>query len=1375
MDSVDLQNFLAEIVQTQTQKEQTQTTRAKQKAIVDTEFNLGTSRVCDFFNSSFSRDDIENSLKSISPFRENINFDQQSLFVLELISKVSINADHANKYSEAMEDIRKFAQDNIVGKDSNSTMKIMVKILGGDKPGLHEKSFVFPNQLLKSKAIKQYLCFVESSGGKDEEIKSVPLMVGSRWCATYGMNPIELHNAGEDATGFRGYFIMDSQKSSEAKYFLAHEKLSHNLPITILDDRNNRGCMTTLKIQDTQNNSIETNIYKEKNVYVLDTADFNVKIPTNKLFKQMHILMSALNAKDPEIMYFETYNEFMAGLIAKVGGQGVQSLIMYDYEENSMDPLVPMNEEEDLDVALAALYKNEEKFNLYKSLNKTKADIRDYGKAVVDSIFPSVAAPETSATNNTKYRKEFNILNGKAMLLMKMIIQNNLSEQLIIPLTNRNNAGYITYLTPAEVIKMDLTRDGGKELKDTDNKFYRPNANAKQGDSNIFEALAFNNLHDVLSHLSKLIKPRSPHSTMLDVRLLNASHTGVVDPSESPATAKNGLDNTAAVTVGFSSAKDPRKIQQYLLTILKKHGITHANLFQDTEVSKEKKLVFEYTKKHNLFLNDILFSENSDMKAVISLENIFNKYNNFLTVWKYKLPKLFNIINAMDQLNKQYTDLFDIVYNLELDCYEIDIEETFDFSNTLLDYQNTKLTIAMWNIFLKFKKELMDNEISYELLMKKKNDPQVQRILFWELIDSEKIDREEVRDFDKKTRKLISVNSVPFATVNYYTYIDIRNTFKRDYRYMDVAIMEDIFEINTESGEKTYYTGSYNILCDGGRIYRPLYNSKVIKDLGLTNDKAMNEYHNNNRSFEKVLSDGVIEMVFPLEMEYFNIASNYRNIKSERYAEIDPYCIYGVVSSCARMFNHNPANRCMHECQMKKAALTFGSTNLKNMFETTMKLLHTAQQCLVTTKTNEFFGRYSKNGINVHLGILIDTNNVEDSYVIHDRLARSIETEKTFVIDCVLNEGETPGISEQNDNKRKIFHAIDRDTGLPEINHYLDVGDVVFGKYKQEVIKQKRDDGTEEEIIQSVNKSQYIEEGKNGFVKKIKTIQQDKVKIHKITISIIKPAEVGDKLASGGSQKGIISLIQQYNLMPRIIQGKKKGVVVDALFSDLSLCSRATPGVVHELHLGNYAVEFGKCVDATSFTVNHARLTRINDELVARGHNPWGVEICKDPKTGAVFPLMVGVIHLAVLKHTAFDKQKASSCLNSSVDKSTRQPSKGGPTGALRIGYMDSNALMSHGAASIIHALLCLQSDRVAVHICSDCGHLCDRYNDDPEFLNANPRVKYCPKCTNVNDPNPKANIARVIIPSAAVKAHALLLEVGIKLSMFPQDDNYQQ
>jgi hypothetical protein len=1365
----EIENFLKGLPNTK--KDQNQRSRAA----ASSEINLDTSRMFGAFDTSFTRDQIEESLRSVHPFRENIPFDQQSLFVLELISKVSINADHVRKYDEAMEDIRQFAQTNIIGKGSNSTMKIMVKIWGGDKQRLYDKSHIFPNQLLKSKSIRQSLCFVESFGGKVDEIKYVPLMVGSKWCATHGLNPIELHNAGEDATGYKGYFIMDSQKSSEAKYFLAHEKLSHNLPITIIDDRNNRGFMTTLKIQDRQNNSIETNVYKEKNIYYLDTADFNIKFPTNKLFKQIHILMTALNGKDSDIMFSDSYDTFMTNLIARVGGQGVQSLIMYDYAENSSDPIVPAGEEQELDAALLALYKNEEKFNLYKSFNKTKSDIRDYGKAVIDSIFPSVSAPETSENSN-QYRREFNILNGKAMLLMRMIVQNNLSEQSIIPLTNRNNVGYITFLTAAEVIKRDLTRDGGKELKDTENKSYRPGANAKQGDSNIYEALAFNNFLDVLSHLSKMIKPRSPYSTMLDVRLLNASHTGLVDPSESPATAKNGLDNTATVTVGFSSAKDPQKVQRYLLEILKKHGITEANLFQDSEISKDKKIVLEYTKKHGLFLNDILLAEEKDMKATDALKMLYKKYESFILIWKSQLPKLFNIANAMDQLNKDYLDLFIIYKNIELECYDIS-EQIFDpksfgkktssepekFSDS-----EAKLSINSWNVFVNFKKELMDNDISYELLMGKKRDPQVQRVAFWNLIDTEKIDRNDVRDFDRKTRKLISVNSVPFATVDYYTYMDIRNTLKRDYRYMDVAIMEDIFEINTESGHKTYFTASYNILCDGGRIYRPLYNSQVIKELGLTNDKAMNEYHGKNRSFEKVLSDGVIEMVFPIEMEYFNIASDYRKIKNEKYAEIDPYCIYGVVSSCARMFNHNPANRCMHECQMKKAALTFGSTNLKNMFETTMKLLHTAQQCLVTTKTNEFFGRYSKNGINVHMGILIDMNNVEDSYVIHDRLARSIETEKTFVIDCVLNEGETPGISEQNDNRRKIFHAVDKDTGLPEINRFLDVGDVVFAKYKQEVIKQKREDGTEEETFQSVNKSQYIDEGKSGFVKKIKTIQQDKVKIYKITISIIKPAEVGDKFASGGSQKGIISLIRKYNQMPRIIEGKKKGVVVDVLFSLLSICSRATPGVVHELLLGNYAVEFGKCVDATSFTVNHERLTKINNELVARGHSPWGIEMCEDPKTGSKFAMMTGVMHIAILKHTSFDKQKASSCLNSSVDKSTHMPSRTGPSGALKIGYMDSNTLISHGASSVIHSLLCLQSDRVAVHVCADCGHLCDRYNDDAEFLSVNPRAKFCPKCNN--DENSKSNIVRVIVPYAVVKIHSFLLEVGVKLSMFPQD-----
>jgi DNA-directed RNA polymerase beta subunit len=650
--------------------------------------------------------------------------------------------------------------------------------------------------------------------------------------------------------------------------------------------------------------------------------------------------------------------------------------------------------------------------------------------------------------------------------------------------------------------------------------------------------------------------------------------------------------------------------------------------------------------------------------------------------------------------------------------------------------------------------------------------------------------------------KLLSINSVPYAMIDREIFITIRDRFKRDYLFMDMVVIEEAYM--TGKGAKRIEVTNYNILCDSARIYRPLYNVEELVKRNLLTDENINNYID-GKSLEETVRDGVIIMVFPSELTFKRIAMNrnqlleygskhylseLRNeplstyISSEfAYCEIDPLSLFSMTTSCAPMINQAPGNRCMHEPAMARSAITHGSTNNEKLSETSTKILHTGHVAPVTTRTDSVYSRYIPNGVCAIIAIAIREANLEDAYEASAAWAENIVTERISTKEVTLEKGEIAGIPPGNDYRMDRYHDLDRDTGLPKIGEYRKIGDAVFAKYRMETINESvtraremakarsllergdynnvmlKEDETEQQIV---NMTEFIDIGEDGYVQKIKKTMVDGNHVYRITLATTKNIQTGDKIATRFSQKGVIGAIRQTDDMPKIVTGKRTGLIPDLIFSPMSLTSRATPGMLYELLLGNHAVATGKQVDASAFSMSLARLEQYNNELVGMGYEPWGIETYEDPETGKRFQMMTGVGYVRILKHTAFEKQKACGLVNfNSIDKISRQPSKGGPTGAIRGGYMDWDTFAAHSAPHMITSMFRDQSDVVHVELCSSCGHLCDRCNRDPETVRDIHASTHCTKCD-------MPTIVTTKMPFCLVNIYYQLLSVGVKLSLYP-------
>jgi len=98
--------------------------------------------------------------------------------------------------------------------------------------------------------------------------------------------------------------------------------------------------------------------------------------------------------------------------------------------------------------------------------------------------------------------------------------------------------------------------------------------------------------------------------------------------------------------------------------------------------------------------------------------------------------------------------------------------------------------------------------------------------------------------------------------------------------------------------------------------------------------------------------------------------------------------------------------------------------------------------------------------------------------------------------------------------------------------------------------------------------------------------------------------------------------------------------------------------------------------------------------------------------------LYIGVVFYQRLRHMVSDKSQVRS--TGAVNQLTRQPIKGRKRGGgIRLGEMERDSLLSHGAAFCLHDRLFNCSDRHVAYACSRCGDLLSPATERSKILSA--------------------------------------------------------
>jgi len=179
-----------------------------------------------------------------------------------------------------------------------------------------------------------------------------------------------------------------------------------------------------------------------------------------------------------------------------------------------------------------------------------------------------------------------------------------------------------------------------------------------------------------------------------------------------------------------------------------------------------------------------------------------------------------------------------------------------------------------------------------------------------------------------------------------------------------------------------------------------------------------------------------------------------------------------------------------------------------------------------------------------------------------------------------------------------------------------------------------------------------------------------------VVVKSIHPTQVGDKFAGRYGDKGVVAAVVPDEDMPH----GKDGKPYEMLLNPLGIISRGNPSQTIEADLGKIARITGKPYRLADFDSIADMREFAEKEL--RKHGLTSTQDLTDPKTGRTIKgVNEGERFLMKLHHTAEAKLQGRAMGGYTAEGS---PAKGGESGSKRIGMLELNALLSHGAFKTI-------------------------------------------------------------------------------------------
>ena len=460
-----------------------------------------------------------------------------------------------------------------------------------------------------------------------------------------------------------------------------------------------------------------------------------------------------------------------------------------------------------------------------------------------------------------------------------------------------------------------------------------------------------------------------------------------------------------------------------------------------------------------------------------------------------------------------------------------------------------------------------------------------------------------------------------------------------------------------------------------------------------------------------VASRAIIEYLDTNESESAFIAMFPRDVVPGKttHVEIHPSLIFGVMGNQIVFPENNPSSRNNFSCGQGKQAVSLYSSNYMSRIDKMGVVLNYGQVPLVKSRYMKYINNeqhpYGENAIVAIMSY--NGYNVEDSILFNEgSLKRGLfrttyynmyetreEEERTYDkrICNVQAQPTVRGLKPGGD-----YSALDR-FGLIAENTEMDDKKAVIGR----VTEQWNTSGIADEP-QLEDDSVFPKKGQLGVVDRtFITDEASGKRLAKVRIREERMPGIGDKFCSRAGQKGTVGLIIPEEDMPFT----DDGIRPDLIINPHALPTRMTIGQLVETLMGKACVLQGGFGDCTAF-VNHGSKHQVFGKMLTElGYHSSGTQLLYNGMTGERMEsqIFMGPTYYMRLKHMVKDKINYRTRGPRTV--LTRQTVQGRANdGGLRIGEMERDGVIAHGAAYFLRQSMLERGDEYYMAVCNKSG-----------------------------------------------------------------------